>query len=334
MRLITLALISLLVINVYSVFLLNSEASFQPLSEGFSWTYQANLQRFSQSKNDPLLDFDYRETLDGSVTIININESIISLEDKFLVKRYRLAGTGDVWDPAPYSFIFRDEIDRTTLTYTRTTIEDFNGSKEIIEADFGEPAREFISTSITEGQQVEYDTVFVSKALCYASYDEFDFHGSNIPVITLTYTGQSDRSEEPDTNGFAECIYIFEKATGLMIWAFESEEVESNVSVETSTYYFNINQISSQFQERTIIPEFTPKKTPQQSPIIPSWNIQNINLVQDLDIDPVLIALAIIMIVIVASLVLTLIFLKKGKGTPKDDLEQNGSGIDYPLSIV
>ncbi len=209
-----------------------------------------------------------------------------------------------------------------------------NGSKEVIEADFGEPAREFISTSIKEGQQVEYNTVFVSKALCYASYDDFDFHGSNIPVITLTYSGQSDRSEEPDTNGFAECTYIFEKDTGLLIWAFESEEVESNVSIEASTYYFNVNQISSQFLERTIIPEFKPKKTPQKSPIIPSWNIQNIDFVQDLDVDPVLIALAIIMIVIVVSLVLTLIYLKKGKGTPKDDLEQNGSSVDYPLSII
>jgi hypothetical protein len=331
MRLTVFTCLCLLIINAFTVCILNSEASFQPLSEGFSWTYHANLERLSKSKTDPVLDFEYRETLDGSVTITNLNESIASLEDRFIVKRYRAAATGDIWDPEPYSFIFHDEIDRTTLTYTRTIIEDWNGSKEIIEADFGEPVREFISTSLKEGQQIEYNTVFVSRALCSVAYDEFEFQGLPIPVILLTYSGPSDRSEEPDTNGFAECSYIFEKATGLMIWAIESEEAENNESVDTSTYYFQVNQISSQPAERkTIIPKPTPpKEIPSKDPITPLWNTQNFNFGQDLKIDPVIIALIIIMIVIVASLMLTLIFLKKGKSSSQEnDQKENDSFID------
>lgn len=309
----------------------NSEASFQSLSEGFSWTYHANLERLSKSKTDPVLDFEYRETLDGNVMITNLNESIISLEDRFFVKRYRVAGTGDIWDPEPYSFIFNDEINRTTLTYTRTIIEDWNGSKEVIEADFGEPAREFISTSLKKGQQIEYNTVFVSSALCTVVYDEFEFQGLMIPVILLTYSGPSDRSEEPYTNGFAECSYIFEKATGLMIWAIESEEAENDETVDTSTYYFQVKQISDMPMERTIIipKPALPKEVPSITPITPSWNIQDFNFGQDLKKDPTLIALVIIMIVIVASLVLTLIFLKKERSqSQENDLTENGSTID------
>ncbi|MFC1505566.1 hypothetical protein ACFLQ6_00690 [Thermoproteota archaeon] len=332
MRPIALTCLFLLVINAYTVCILNSEAiSFESLSEGFSWTYHADLQRISKSKTDPMLNFEYRETLDGNVTITNLSESIISLEDQFIVKRYRVAATGNIWDPEPYSFIFKDEIDRTTLTYTKTILEDWNGSKEVIEADFGEPAREFISTSLKEGQQIEYNTVFVSRALCSVAYDEFEFQGLTIPVILLTYSGPSDRSEEPDTNGFAECTYIFEKATGLMIWAIESEEAENPESVDTSTYSFQVDQISSMPVERTpIIPLPTlPKEIPSKSPIIPSWNMQNFNFGQDLKIDPILIALVIIMIVIVASLVLTLIFLKKMKSTSQEnDQKENGSDID------
>lgn len=308
----------------------NSEASFQSLFEGFSWTYYANLERLSKSKNDPALDFEYRETLDGSVMITNINESIISLEDRFFVKRYRVAGTGDVWDPEPYSFIFTDEIDRSTLTYTRTILEDWNGSKEIIEADFGEPSREFVITSLKEGQQIKYNTVFVSNALCTVAYDEFEFQGSMIPVILLTYSGPSDRSEEPDTNSFAECTYIFDKTTGLMIWAIESDDAENVESVDTSTYYFQVKKISGMPVERTtIIPIPTiPKEAPSITPIIPSWNIQNLNFSQDLKIDIILIALVIIMIVIVAILVLTLIFLKKVKNTSQENDLKNNSIID------
>jgi hypothetical protein len=320
----------LLVINTYTASISNSEASFQSLSEGFSWTYHANLERLSKSKTDPVLDFEYRETLDGKVMITNLNESIISLEDRFFVKRYRVAGTGDIWDPEPYSFIFNDEINRTTLTYTRTILEDWNGSKEVIEVDFGEPAREFISISLKEGQQIEYNTVFVSSALCTVAYDEFEFQGLMIPVILLTYSGPSDRSEEPDTNGFAECSYIFEKATGLMIWAIESEEAENDETVDTSTYYFQVKQISDIPVERTIIiPKPTLPKVPSITPITPSWNIQDFNFGQDLKIDLILIALVIIMIVIVASLVLTLIFLKKEKRqSQENDLTENGSTID------
>jgi hypothetical protein len=320
----------LLVINTYTASISNSEASFQSLSEGFSWTYHANLERLSKSKTDPVLDFEYRETLDGNVMITNLNESIISLEDRFFVKRYRVAGTGDIWDPEPYSFIFNDEINRTTLTYTRTILEDWNGSKEVIEVDFGEPAREFISISLKEGQQIEYNTVFVSSALCTVAYDEFEFQGLMIPVILLTYSGPSDRSEEPDTNGFAECSYIFEKSTGLMIWAIESEEAENDETVDTSTYYFQVKQISDMPVERTIIiPKPTLPKVPSITPITPSWNIQDFNFGQDLKIDLILIALVIIMIVIVASLVLTLIFLKKEKRqSQENDLTENGSTID------
>ena len=332
MRPIALTCLFLLVINAYAVCILNSEAiSFESLSEGFSWTYHVDLQRISKSKTDPVLNFEYRETLDGNVTITNLGESIISLEDQFIVKRYRVAATGDIWDPEPDSFIFKDEIDRTTLTYTKTILEDWNGSKEVIEADFGEPAREFISTSLKEGQQIEYSTVFVSRALCSVAYDEFEFQGLTIPVILLTYSGPSDRSEEPDTNGFAECTYIFEKATGLMIWAIESEEAENPESVDTSTYSFQVDQISSMPLERMpIIPLPTlPKETPSKSPIIPSWNMQNFNFGQDLKIDPILIVLVMIMIVIVASLVLTLIFLKKMKSTSQEnDQKENGSDID------
>ncbi|WP_455369561.1 hypothetical protein [[Eubacterium] cellulosolvens] len=321
----------MLVINAYAVCILNSEASFQSLSEGFSWTYHANLQRLSKSKTDPVLDFDYRETLDGSAMITNLNESLIALEDLFIVKRYRETRTGDIWDPEPYSLILRDEIDRTTLTYTTTILEDSNGSKEVIETDFGEPAREFILTSLKEGEQIEYNTVFVSRALCSVAYDEFEFQGLRIPVMLLTYSGPSDRSLESDTTGYAECTYIFEKATGLMIWAIETEEAENNESVDTSTYYFQVNQISIKPVERTpFIPKPTmPKETPLKSPTTPSWNTQYFNFGQDLKIDPILIALVIIMIVIAASLVLTLIFLKKGKSTSQEnDQKENDSAID------
>lgn len=332
MRLIAFACLCLLLINASAVCILDSEASsFESLSEGFSWTYHTDLQRLSKSKTDPVLDFEYGEDLEGNVTITNLSESIISLEDRFIVKRYRVTATGDIWDPEPYSFIFKDEIDRTTLTYTKTIIEDWNGSKEVIEADFGEPAREFISTSLREDRQIEYSTVFVSRALCSVAYDEFEFQGLTIPVILLKYSGPSDRSEEPDTNGFAECTYIFEKATGLMIWATESEEEENAESVDTSTYFFQVDQISSMPVERTpIIPLPTlPKEIPSKSPIIPSWNMQNFNFGQDLKIDPILIALVIIMIVIVASLVLTLIFLKKGKSTSQENVQkENDFAID------
>jgi hypothetical protein len=278
-----------------------------------------------------VLDFEYRETLDGSVKIMNLSESIIFLEDQFIVKRYRAAATGDIWDPEPYSFIFKDEIDRTTLTYTRTILEDWNGSKEVIEADFGEPAREFISTSLREGQQIEYNTVFVSRALCSVAYDEFEFQGLTIPVILLKYSGPSDRSEEPDTNGFAECTYIFEKATGLMIWAIESEEAENAESADTSAYFFQVDQISRMPVERTTtIPKPTPpKEAPSKAPITPSWNTPDFNFGQDLKVDPILIALVIIMIVIATSLVLTLIFLKKVKRTSQENYQkENGSTID------
>ncbi|MGB6681755.1 MAG: hypothetical protein WBF08_10605 [Candidatus Bathyarchaeia archaeon] len=332
MRLIAFACLCLLLINASAVCILNSEASsFESLSEGFSWTYNTDMQRLSKSKTDPVLDFEYGEALEGNVTITNLSESIISLEDRFTVKRYRVAATGDIWNPELYSFTFKDDIDRTTLTYTRTILENMNGSEETIEADFGEPAREFISTSLKERQQVEYNTVFVSRALCSVIYDEFEFQDSIIQVVLLTYSGPSDRSEEPDTNGFAECNYVFEKTTGLMIWAIESEEAENAESVDTSTYFFQVDQISSMPVERTTtIPQPTPpKEAPSKAPITPSWNTQDFNFSQDLKIDPILIALVIIMIVIVASLVLTLIFLKKGKRTSlENDQKENSSVID------
>lgn len=332
MRPIAFACLCLLVINASAVCILNSEASsFEPLSEGFFWTYHAKLQRLSKSETNPLLNFEYGETLEGNVTISNISESIISLEDQFIVKRYRVAATGDLWNPEPYYLILKDEIDLTTLTYTRTILEDWNGTEEVIEADFDEPAREFISTSLKEGQQIEYNTVFVSRALCSVSYDQFEFQGSTIPVMMLTYSGSSDRSEEPDTNGFAECTYIFEKATGLMIWALESEEAEGSESVDNSTYSFQIDQISNKhIEQMTTIPKTTPpKESPLTSPIKPIWNTKDFNFGQDLKIDPIIIGLTIIMIVIAASLVLTLIFLRKEKRTLQENVQkENDSAID------
>jgi hypothetical protein len=278
-----------------------------------------------------VLDFEYGEALEGNVTITNLSESIISLEDRFIVKRYRVAATGDIWNPELYSFTFKDDIDRTTLTYTRTILENMNGSEETIEADFGEPAREFISTSLKEGQQVEYNTVFVSRALCSVAYDEFEFQDSIIQVVLLTYSGPSDRSEEPDTNGFAECTYVFEKTTGLMIWASEVEEAENSESVDTSNYNFQIDQLSIKPIDRTpTVPKPSqPEEKPSKYPIIPSWNTLDFNFGQNLKIDPIVIALAIIMIVIVASLVLTLIFLKKEKNISQEkDQEETDSNID------
>lgn len=331
MRLIAFACLCLLLINASAVCILDSEASsFESLSEGFSWTYHTDLQRLSKSKTDPVLDFEYGEALEGNVTITNLSESIISLEDRFIVKRYRVAATGDIWNPELYSFTFKDDIDRTTLTYTRTILENMNGSEETIEADFGEPAREFISTSLKEGQQVEYNTVFVSRALCSVAYDEFEFQDSIIQVVLLTYSGPSDRSEEPDTNGFAECNYVFEKTTGLMIWASEVEEAENSESVDTSNYNFQIDQLSIKPIDRTpTVPKPSqPEEKPSKSPIIPSWNTLDFNFGQNLKIDPIVIALAIIMIVIVASLVLTLIFLKKEKNISQEkDQEENDPNI-------
>jgi hypothetical protein len=313
--------------------MLNSEASFQSLSEGFSWTYHSNLQKVSKSETNPLLDFEYREVLEGNVTITNLNESIISLEDRFIVKRYRAAATGDIWDPEPYPLTLKDEIDSTKLTYTKTILENLDGSEEVIEADFGEPAREFVSTSLKDGQKVEYNMVFVSRATCSVTINEFEFQGSTIPVILLTYSGPSDRSKEPDTNGFAECNYVFEKATGLMIWASEIAEAENSESVDNSTYSFQIDQISNKpIEKKSIVPKIKPpKETPLISPTVPSWNLQDFNFDQDLKIDPVIIGFAIIMIVIAATLVLTLILLKKKKSILRGNVQKEN---DYNIDVL
>jgi hypothetical protein len=119
-----------------------------------------------------------------------------------------------------------------------------------------------------------------------------------------------------------------------MIWALESEEAEGSESVDNSTYSFQIDQISNKhIEQTTTIPKNTPlKKLPMKSPIKPTWNTQDFNFGQDLKIDPIIIGLTIIMIVIAASLVLTLIFLKKEKSTLQENVQKENDEHALPPS--
>ncbi|MCX6658783.1 MAG: hypothetical protein NTX81_00165 [Candidatus Bathyarchaeota archaeon] len=104
------------------------------------------------------------------------------------------------------------------------------------------PATEFVNTSIREGQVTPY--CFKKQGIsCIVNYRSMRFQGTDISVIALHYSGPSKVSTRlivigtnASLKGAADCIFNFEKETGVLISYSIKESAPLLISSESTTF--------------------------------------------------------------------------------------------------
>ncbi|MFC1507342.1 hypothetical protein ACFLQ6_09790 [Thermoproteota archaeon] len=193
-------------------------------------------------------------------------------------------------------------IDRESLIIKEARFYTENGTGLDIDPNpEGKPALQIISTEVEEGSSILYYTPrWHEKHSFTVSYGKLDLLGEKIPVITLRYSGTTDKDWVLGVNGTGNYVYHFEKSTGLLISYSFDGKIESEKGVSQFNANWKMDSISSIPKKETTTTSLT--ETPTSSPT------QEVTQTTGIDIKAIgLIAIIIIVIAV------TVFFITKRK---------------------
>jgi hypothetical protein len=255
--------------------------SSDPLTQGAVWSYDVTSRSELEGKGQYEGIFTTAVTVSGHATILHVNTSIMIIEKKEAVD-ISTNGSG-YYKQEPkrnhYEFTETSTVDRGKLTYrsriVRTEVEkkewEDNSTK-------GVPVTDFVSTSLSEGQRVQYFAI-QGVVNCTVSFGKLSFQSQSVPVIILHYSGPAQKDTWLETSGAADYAFNFEKTTGLLTSSSSKTYATSQKGSRLTTYDYLLRSTSlwetgtpNQTPSKTQIPttEVTPAvRTPtQQQPII------------------------------------------------------------------
>jgi hypothetical protein len=284
----------LLIIAFNSSFTSSQDNSFNTLEESSFWNYISKLTLNMEIYEGPMEQSIKDEiTTKGKATIVQISPTSIIIEEGFTTFRiYHNSVTGtEESDPIYQTVIYT--IDRQTLTYTSIKEKHDDGTETpILEDIIGLPSRQFISTSLQEGQKTSYTAFYWKGDIYTVTYDSFDYKDKKIPVISLNYNGPGHYDPDFNMNVTVNAIFQFEKSTGL--------KVSQNMTYEAADQRGKKQAIST--YEITSTSLFTPDQS-QKTNHSPQSSLSN-NFEQLSEWIIPLIFAAIIIIVLIAILFL------------------------------
>ena len=255
--------------------------SSDPLTQGAVWSYDVNSRSELEGKGQYAGIFTTAVTVSGHATILHVNASIIMIEKKEVVD-ISTNGSG-YYKQEPkrnhYEFTETSTVDRGKLTYRSRTVRTEVEKKEWEDnSTKGMPVTDFVSTSLSEGQRVQYFAI-QGMVNCTVSYGKLSFQSQSVPVIILHYSGIVQNDTWLETSGTADYTFNFEKTTGLLASSSSKTYATSEKGSRLTIYDYLLRSTSlwetgtpNQTPSKTYIPttEATPTdRTPtQQQPII------------------------------------------------------------------
>lgn len=272
-----LILLFIIVFNPSIVF--GQDNRFNSLEEGSFWNYVSKLTlnmeiyegQVEQSVKDEI-------TTKGKATVSEISPTSMIIEEGFTTYREyynSITGTEET-DPIYQTVIYT--IDRQTLTYFSINEKQNDGTETpILEDIIGLPSRQFISTSLKEGQNTSYTAYYWKGDIYSVTYDYFEYKDEKIPVISLNYVGPGHYDPDLNMNVTVNAIFQFEKSTGLKVSQYMMYEVADQRGKKQVVSTYEITSTSLFTTDQT-------QKTDQtiQSPIsvsfeqFPNWLIISI----------------------------------------------------------
>jgi len=247
------------------------------LAQGAYWTYEITSKSELQGTGRYEGRFATTIAVAGRGTIRNINTTVLVIEKREKIT-FSVDGSGYYKQEARSDQIAVTEtytIDRQTLTYRSRTVRNETENKEYQDKSvLGVPATEFVSTSLVEGQQIQYFT-FVGKVNCSVSFGSLDFDGSSLPAIVLRCSGPTPRDPWLEANGTADHTFKFEKSTGLLTISSSRIQTTGEKGTRLTTYDYRLNSTSLWTKtdtqaptptQTTTPPTTTPTKTPPKTP--------------------------------------------------------------------
>jgi len=248
----------MLSLNLAAVYVVATSSD--PLTQGAVWSYDVNSRSELEGKGQYAGMFTTAVTVSGHATILHVNASIIIIEKKEVVD-ISTNGSG-YYKQEPkrnhYEFTETSTVDRGKLTYrsriVRTEVEkkewEDNSTK-------GMPVTDFVSTSLSEGQRVQYFAI-QGMVNCTVSFGKLSFQSQSVPVIILHYSGIVQNDTWLETSGTADYTFNFEKTTGLLT-SSSSKTYASSQKGSRLTIYDYLLRSTSLWETGT--PNQTPSKT-------------------------------------------------------------------------
>jgi hypothetical protein len=234
------------------------------LAQGAYWTYEITSKSELQGTGRYEGRFATTIAVAGRGTIRNINTTVLVIEKREKIT-FSVDGSGYYKQEARSDQISVTEtytIDRQTLTYRSRTIRNETENKDYQDKSvLGVPATEFVSTSLVEGQQIQYFT-FVGKVNCSVSFGSLDFDGSSLPAIVLRCSGPTPRDPWLEANGTADHTFKFEKSTGLLTISSSRIQMTGEKGTRLTTYDYRLNSTSLWTKTDTQAPTPTQTMTP------------------------------------------------------------------------
>ena len=212
-------LILLFIITFNTSFISSQDNSFNSLEEGSFWNYVSeltlNMEIYEGQVEQSIRDV---MTTKGKATVVEISPTSIIIKEEFTTFREyhnSITGTeetGPIYQTVTYT------INRQTLTYTSIKEKQDDGTEiPILEDIIGLPSRQFISTTLKEGQKTNYTAYYWKGDIYTVTCDYFDYKEEQIPVISLNYVGLGHYDPDLNMNVTVNAIFQFEKSTGLKV---------------------------------------------------------------------------------------------------------------------
>ncbi len=261
----------LLALSMFMLVMGDAGAANGALAKDAYWTYHVTSSSELQGAGNYTGVFTNTIAVRGRAIIVPLNSSTFVIE-KSEETNFSTDGTG-YFKQEPkvnfYNFTERTAVDSDTLTYrARVVRNETDNSTQQDPAIVGMPAIEFVSTSLTEGQHIPYQSI-TGKINCTVSLGNVDFQGSSLPAIVLRYSGPSAKDPWLDTNGTADYTFNFERTTGLLVSSSNKLQATSEKGARVTTYNYFLDSTSLWGSGSTTGPP-SPTQTPPTGVVPPT----------------------------------------------------------------
>jgi len=259
----------LLILISYFTTALVGQASTDALSLGAFWTYEIASRSELQGVGEYDGRFNTTISVAGRSVLRQVNSSILIIEKREKVN-IAIDGSGHYEQELrrdSYEFTETSTIDRQTLTYKSRIVQNEIENNEVNDDSItGMPATEFVSTALIEGQYVPYLTIG-GRVNCSTSYEVISIQGVDLQGITLRYSGPAARDSWLEADGKADCIFKFEKTTGLLASSSSKLAVASQKGTRLTVYTYLLNSTSLWTTTATGTISPTKSSTPENIPL-------------------------------------------------------------------